>query len=69
MSEIKYEVVDKLAVLSEREGWKKEVRLVAWNGRDAKIDIREWATDGSGRMTKGITLTADEFKALQAVNL
>ena len=29
MSEIKYEVVDKLAVLSEREGWKKEVRLVA----------------------------------------
>ena len=41
------------------EKWTKEVNVVAWNGGNPKIDIREWSPDHS-RMTRGITLTEKE---------
>ena len=47
MSEIKYEIVKKIGVLSKSDsGWAKELNLISWNDRDAKYDIREWSPDG-----------------------
>lgn len=65
MSEIKFEIIKKFGVLSENSsGWTKELNLVSWNDRPAKYDIREWAPDGQ-TMSKGITLTKEEAKALK----
>ena len=64
-TEFKYEVVEKIAVLSESsKGWTKELNLVSWNDREPKYDIREWSPDGS-KMGKGITLSAEEAKVLK----
>ncbi len=64
-SEIKYEVVDKFGILStSTNGWTTELRLIKWNDRDAKYDIRPWSPDGV-KMGKGITLTKDEAMRLR----
>lgn len=60
---MEYDIIKTLCVLSEREGWTKEANVISWNHREPKVDIREWNSDHS-RMTKGITLTADEVKNL-----
>ena len=65
MPEIKYEIVEKIAVLSESsKGWTKELNLIKWNDRDPKYDIREWSPDGS-KMGKGITLSDEEVAVLK----
>ena len=65
MSEIKYEIVKKIGVLSKSaSGWAKEFNLISWNERDAKYDIREWSADG-GKMGKGVTLSKEELLALK----
>lgn len=65
MAELKYTIIDTLAVLSEKSsGWKKELNLVAWGENEPKYDIREWAADHS-KMGKGVTLSEDELKALK----
>jgi hypothetical protein len=57
---IKFEIVRKLGLLSDNgRGWRKELNIVAWNEREPKLDIREWAEDHS-RMGKGVTMTRDE---------
>ena len=64
MSEIKYEIMKELGVLSEsNKGWKKEFNLISWNEATSKYDIRDWAPNHE-KMGKGITLTAEEAKAL-----
>lgn len=41
MSDINFEIKKHIAVLNEKaNGWKKELNLVSWGGRDAKYDIR-----------------------------
>ncbi|MBQ7701783.1 MAG: YdbC family protein [Candidatus Methanomethylophilaceae archaeon] len=65
MVDFKYEIVEKIAVLSESsKGWTKELNLIRWNDRDAKYDIREWSPDGS-KMGKGITLSNEEAAVLK----
>lgn len=65
MVEFKYEVVEKIAVLSESsKGWTKELNLISWNDREPKYDIREWSPDGS-KMGKGITLSDEEVAVLK----
>ena len=65
MSEIKYEIVKKIGVLSKSDsGWAKELNLISWNDRDAKYDIREWSPDG-GKMGKGVALSKEELQALK----
>lgn len=64
MADIKYEIIEKIGVLSENaRGWRKELNLVSWNGAAAKYDLRDWAPDHE-KMGKGITLTKDEGAAL-----
>jgi hypothetical protein len=65
MSEIKYEILQNIGVLSTTtSGWAKELNLVSWNDRDPKYDIREWSGNRE-KMGKGVTLTRDELKALK----
>ena len=60
MSEIVYEIKENIGVISESaRGWTREVNMVAWNGRDPKVDIRDWSPE-KDKMGKGITLTTDE---------
>jgi hypothetical protein len=65
MADITFDILKHFGVLSEeRNGWKKEVNLVAWNGRNPKIDIRDWAP-GHEKMGKGVTLTNEEAQSLR----
>ncbi|MCI6691901.1 YdbC family protein [Clostridium sp. SGI.024] len=67
MADIKFEIKETLGVLSQsNKGWKKELNLISWNGREAKYDIREWAPEREN-MGKGVTFTKDELKALKDI--
>lgn len=67
MADIKFELIESLGVLSEgTKGWQKEINLVSWNGRKAKIDIRDWDQDHN-RMGKGVTLTKEELIKLKEI--
>ncbi len=65
MSEIKYEIIKKIGVLStSASGWAKELNLIRWNDRDAKYDLRDWSPDGE-KMGRGVTLSKEEILALK----
>ena len=65
MSEIKFEVIKKIGVLSKSaSGWSKELNLISWNDRDAKYDLREWSPEGE-KMGNGVTLSREELLALK----
>lgn len=63
-TEITYEVKKNIGKLGEDSD--KELRIISWNGREAKLDIRSWKTNDKGeeRCGKGIGLTTDEAKVL-----
>jgi len=51
--------------ISESEkGWRREVNLVSWNGREARFDIRDWAPDKQ-KMSKGLTFSKEDFRTLR----
>ena len=65
MSDIKYEVIKKIGVLSKSaSGWAKELNLISWNDREPKYDLRDWSADGT-KMGKGVTLSKEEMLALK----
>ena len=65
MSEIKYEIIKNVGMLSKAEsGWAKELNLISWNDREAKYDIRDWSADHA-KMGKGVTLSKAELLALK----
>jgi hypothetical protein len=65
MSDIKYEIVKTIGVLSKSaSGWSKELNLISWNDREPKYDIRDWSGDKS-KMGKGVTLSREELVALK----
>lgn len=67
MSSITFQIVEHCGTLSEEvKGWKKELNLVSWNGREEKYDLRSWSPDKI-RMNKGITLTAQEAASLKVL--
>ena len=54
MPEIKYEITEHLGVISETaRGWTREVNMISWNGREPKIDVRDWSPDHT-KMSKGL---------------
>lgn len=62
----KYDVIEKIAVLSEVGDTSKELNLISYNGSPAKYDLRGWKhTDGEDIMLKGVTLTEEEAIALK----
>ena len=67
MADFKFETVKSYGVLSESsKGWRKEIRVISGNQKEAKYDIREWSPDGE-KMGKGVTLSVDEVKELKKI--
>ena len=65
MDDIKFEIKETVGVIAESsKGWKKELNLISWNGKEAKYDLREWDLEHK-KMGKGVTLTSDELKTLK----
>lgn len=64
MGDIKYNIEEKIAVLSEKGAWTKELNRVSWNDRPAKYDLRDWNHE-DGKMRKGITLSDEECEKLK----
>lgn len=65
MTDIKYDIVEEVGVLSENnKGWRKELNRISWNGATPKYDIRDWAP-GHEKMGKGVTLTEEEAAKLK----
>ena len=60
------EVIKKIALISGSEtGFRKELNIVSWNGREPKYDLRSWSPEGIP--LRGVTLTEDEAKELKKV--
>jgi len=67
MAEIKFEITQKLGVLSEsKSGWTRELNLISWNGAAPKYDIRDWSPEHQ-KMGKGIALSAEEVEKLKKI--
>ena len=67
MAEFRYEITERIAVLSTNaSAWERQLIMVSWNGKDPKYDIRDWSPDGS-KMSKGISMTRDELAALKGI--
>jgi hypothetical protein len=65
--EIKYEIVQRIAVLGQRpRGWERQLNLISWNDSEPKYDLRDWSPDGS-RMGKGISMSVEELAALRDI--
>ena len=61
MSEVKFEIVKKIKVLSNGTKKTKELNIVKWGNMEPTFDVRKWE---DGQPGKGITLTRDEAKEL-----
>lgn len=64
-TEITFEIVEEIAVLSTKGSWSMELNRVSWNHGPANYDIRKWNEDHT-RMGKGVTLTEAEMDKLLA---
>lgn len=65
MAEFKYEINEKVAVLSENGDYTCEANVITYGAGRPKLDIRKWNRT-ENRMQKGITLSRDEAEALFA---
>lgn len=65
-----YEILEHIAVLSQRGDTSKELNRISYNGSPAKYDLRSWRrADGEEKLLKGITLSEEEASFLkQALN-
>ena len=67
MAEFKYEITERIAVLSQSaNGWQRQLNMVSWNDRAPKYDIRDWSPDNA-KMGKGISLSAEELSTLKGI--
>ena len=62
-----YDIKKRLGVVSRaRNGWTKEMNLVAWNDGEPRYELRSWSPDHS-RMGKGISLSLVEMGSLKKI--
>lgn len=65
-SNFRYEIVERVKVLSQSGDTSKELNLVCYGQAPAKYDLRSWKrADGEEKLLKGITLTREEAAALR----
>ncbi len=65
MSNFRFEIVEKLGVLSKRKnGWQKELNLIKWNNGVPVYDLRNWP-EGHEKPGKGVALSIEEVKELR----
>ena len=65
---IPHKIERTIAEISSSGKGTKRLTLTSWNGQPAKLDLRTWITDASGKETpgRGITLTEAEAFTLAA---
>lgn len=67
MADFKFDIKESLGTISvSAKGWKREVNIMTWNNKKAKVDIREW-DEKHEQMGKGITLNKEELKQLKDI--
>lgn len=64
MADLKYNIVQTLAVLPADGKFHKELNLIEWGDRKAKYDLRGWNKNRT-EMTKGVTLSKEEMTILK----
>jgi hypothetical protein len=61
---IDFRIIKSYGILSrEIKSWNKELNLVSWNKRQAKLDVRAWQRDHA-KCGKGVTLNRQEAEKL-----
>ena len=60
---ITYDVVKNIGVIADNGAWETQVNIISWNHGAPKFDIRKWNVE-TDRMSKGISLTESEARAL-----
>jgi hypothetical protein len=66
LADFKYDIIERIAVLSESGKWTKELNKVSWNKRPPKYDLRDWNHE-DGKVGKGVTLTEADLRNLKDV--
>lgn len=65
--EVTFEILEHIGSLStSNSGWRREVNIVAWNGRQARLDIRDWNPEHT-KMSRGVGLNGTETENLLAL--
>lgn len=62
--EITFVITEHIGDISlSRSGWKLEMNLVSWNGKDARYDLRSWNPDHT-KMSRGLTFCPEEMQII-----
>ena len=64
MSDFKYEIVKKVATLSDNKGYTKEVNIIKYGDKEPMLDIRKWNRNDD-TMQKGVALNKQEAEQLK----
>lgn len=66
-SKFEFNITEEIAVISDKNGYTKELNMISYNGAPPKLDLRNWSVDEDGekRMGKGLTLSTEEAIALR----
>ncbi|MBC9722079.1 MAG: hypothetical protein H9W82_12465 [Lactobacillus sp.] len=71
MAELKFNIVEHIATISEGNGgeYTLELNKISWNDKEPKMDLRRWKNTDNGLKIaqKGLTLNNFELEALRAV--
>lgn len=63
---VTYEIINEIGVVSDDGKWRLELNHISWNGREPKYDLRKWSPNHE-KMGKGVTLTEEELIALSEI--
>lgn len=63
MSNVKFDIVKEIGVITKGKGWDTRIDLISWNGGEPKYNIRNMSEDLT-RAGKGIALTREELNEL-----
>lgn len=67
VDDFSFEIVRHIGVLSTSpRGWTREVNVVSWNAKPARLDIRDWAPDHD-KMSRGVALNGHETEQLKMI--
>ena len=66
-SKFEFNNTEEIAIISDKNGYTKELNMISYNGAPPKLDLRNWSVDESGekRMGKGLTLSTEEAITLR----
>jgi hypothetical protein len=67
VDDFSFKIVRHVGVLSTSpRGWTREVNIVSWNAKPARLDIRDWAPDHE-KMSRGVALNGHETDQLKVL--